>query len=160
MTDTRSVKKIFLYIVGVVLLVFGLIQLVPYRVTNPSTHREPTWDSARTCRLAVVACFDCHSNDTTTVWWEKVAPLSWWITNHVDDGRRVLELLRVHPARRRRERRRGRNRHQGFDATELLHVVRYALEREAHGPAARHTGDRPPAHLARLELWSRSRLRQ
>ena len=85
-------KRILLYIVGAALLVFGLIQLVPYRVTNPSTHREPTWDSQQTRRLAVVACFNCHSNDTTTTWWEKVAPLSWWITNHVDDGRRALNF--------------------------------------------------------------------
>ena len=44
------------------------------------------------------ACFDCHSNESKPYTWEKVAPLSWWITNHVKDGHRV-ELLRVHEGR-------------------------------------------------------------
>ncbi len=71
---------------------FALIQFVPYRVTNPSAHHEPTWDSPQTRRLAAAACFDCHSNDTATYWWEDVAPLSWWITNHVDEGRNALNF--------------------------------------------------------------------
>jgi hypothetical protein len=39
-----------------------------------------------------VACFNCHSNQTRTTWWEDVAPLSWWITNHVKDGRAALNF--------------------------------------------------------------------
>ncbi|MFI5054751.1 MAG: heme-binding domain-containing protein [Acidimicrobiia bacterium] len=76
---------------GVVVL-FGVIQLVPYRVTNPPVQQEPSWNSPRTRQLAVAACFDCHSNETITYWWEDVAPLSWWITKHVDDGRSALNF--------------------------------------------------------------------
>jgi hypothetical protein len=71
---------------------FVVMQLVPYRVTNPAVGREPAWDSPRTRRLAVAACFDCHSNETETTWWEDVAPLSWWITNHVKEGRDKLNF--------------------------------------------------------------------
>ncbi len=71
---------------------FLLIQLVPYRVTNPPVAQEPKWDSPRTRRLAVAACFDCHSNETKTAWFEDVAPLSWWITNHVKEGRDKLNF--------------------------------------------------------------------
>jgi hypothetical protein len=81
---------------GVVVL-FGLIQLVPYRVDNPPIQQEPAWDSTRTRELAVAACFDCHSNETRTYWWEDVAPLSWWITNHVQDGRRALNFSECTP---------------------------------------------------------------
>ena len=85
--------KRLLFYAGIGLVaVFGLIQLVPYRVDNPSIHHEPTWDSPQTRRLAAAACFDCHSNDTATYWWEDVAPLSWWITNHVKDGRQALNF--------------------------------------------------------------------
>ena len=73
-------------------VVFGAIQLVPIRVTNPSTRHEPAWDTPQTRRLAVAACFDCHSNQSNTLWWEDIAPLSWWITNHVDEGRRALNF--------------------------------------------------------------------
>jgi Haem-binding domain len=69
-----------------------LIQLVPYRVDNPPVRSEPAWDSPRTRELAVAACFDCHSNESHPTWWEKVAPLSWWITNHVKEGREALNF--------------------------------------------------------------------
>ena len=80
------------------------MQLIPYRVTNPATVQEPTWDSAQTRQLAEAACFDCHSNETRTYWFEKIAPLSYWITNHVKEGRGALERLRMQQdgARRRR----------------------------------------------------------
>ncbi len=75
-------------IVGLsVLAVFGLLQLVPYRVSNPAVSVEPKWDSSQTRALVVAACFDCHSNRTRTPWYGKVAPVSWWLTNHVKEGR-------------------------------------------------------------------------
>lgn len=77
---------------GVFVLLFVAIQFVPYRVTNPSVNHEPTWDSPATRTLAVAACFDCHSNETSTYWWEDIAPLSWWITNHVEEGRNALNF--------------------------------------------------------------------
>ncbi len=85
-------KRFVLYAAIGLVAVFGALQLVPYRVTNPSARNEPTWDSPRTRQLAVAACFDCHSNKTTTYWWEDIAPLSWWITNHVDEGRAALNF--------------------------------------------------------------------
>jgi hypothetical protein len=78
-------------VVGIVVL-FGLVQLVPYRVDNPPVRQEPTWDSPSTRALAVAACFDCHSNETHTYWWEDIAPVSWWITNHVKEGRQALNF--------------------------------------------------------------------
>ena len=60
-------------------------------------------------QLAVAACFDCHSNQTHTTWWEDVAPLSWWITNHVKEGREKLNFSEW-------DRRRG----EGDDAAETV----------------------------------------
>ena len=36
------------------------------------------------------ACYDCHSNATRWPWYSAVAPLSWWIVHHVNEGRRRL----------------------------------------------------------------------
>lgn len=72
--------------------VFLLMQLVPYRVDNPSARNEPNWDSAQTRELAVRACYDCHSNETKVLWFEHVAPVSWYITNHVKEGRAALNF--------------------------------------------------------------------
>lgn len=79
-------------------LLFGLLQLVPYRVTNPSARREPKWDSPRTLALARAACFDCHSNQTRSYWYEKIAPVSWWINHHVHEGRAKLNFDEWNPA--------------------------------------------------------------
>ena len=85
-------RRTLLIVIGLVVVVFGLIQLVPYRYDNPAAAQEPTWDSARTRQLAVTACYNCHSNQTETYWWEDIAPVSWWITNHVDEGRSALNF--------------------------------------------------------------------
>jgi hypothetical protein len=98
-SSKRHLRHVILFsLIGGAVL-FGLIQLVPYRVDNPAVGHEPTWDSAGTRRLAVAACFDCHSNETHTYWWEDVAPLSWWITNHVKEGRHALNFSECVPGR-------------------------------------------------------------
>lgn len=71
-----------------------LVQLVPYgrAHTNPPVAAEPRWDSPATRALAQRACFDCHSNETSWPWYSHVAPASWLVQNHVDEGRRVLNF--------------------------------------------------------------------
>jgi hypothetical protein len=65
------------------------IQLVPYgrSHSNPPTTREPAWNSPVTRTLAMRACGDCHSNQTTWPWYSNIAPMSWLVQNHVDGGR-------------------------------------------------------------------------
>ena len=78
---------------ALVLLVL-LAQAVPYgrAHTNPPVRAEPAWSGAQTRALADRACFDCHSNDTRWPWYSHVAPLSWTIQRHVDDGRAELNF--------------------------------------------------------------------
>lgn len=38
------------------------------------------------------ACYDCHSNKTEWPWYSKVAPMSWFVISHVNDGRRHLNF--------------------------------------------------------------------
>jgi hypothetical protein len=38
------------------------------------------------------ACGDCHSNQTNWPWYSHIAPLSWWIHNHVRQGQRELNF--------------------------------------------------------------------
>src|SRR4051812_15041496 len=77
---------------GVVVVLFGLMQLVPGRISHPPVRAEPAWDSPQTRQLAVTACYDCHSNQTRSFWYERVAPVSWWIGNHVSEGRAALNF--------------------------------------------------------------------
>jgi mono/diheme cytochrome c family protein len=89
-TRGQWIRLIVLIVVGA----FLLIQLVPYGRdhTNPPGRQEPNWDSARTRQLAVDACFACHSNETEWPWYSNVAPISWRLQNHVDEGRSVLNF--------------------------------------------------------------------
>ena len=77
---------------GVIL--FGLIQLVPYgrQHTNPPVVQEPNWDDVQTRQLAVEACYDCHSNEVNWPWYSNVAPVSWLVQRHVNKGRRELNF--------------------------------------------------------------------
>src|ERR1051326_6724994 len=38
------------------------------------------------------SCYDCHSNRTVYPWYANVAPLSWWLASHINDGRRELNF--------------------------------------------------------------------
>ncbi len=79
------------------IVVVGLLavaQAVPYGRShdNPPVLAEPQWDSPRTRDLAVRACFDCHSNQTTWPWYSNVAPVSWLVQSDVDGGRDRLNF--------------------------------------------------------------------
>lgn len=38
------------------------------------------------------SCYDCHSNNTNYPWYAEVAPISWWISGHVDHGKEELNF--------------------------------------------------------------------
>jgi hypothetical protein len=82
------------------LVVFGLagvmvvLQLVPYGRdhTNPPVTQDAPWSNDEARRIAVAACYDCHSNETNWRWYTNVAPVSWFLQNHVDEGRSRLNF--------------------------------------------------------------------
>ncbi|HXJ16257.1 MAG TPA: heme-binding domain-containing protein, partial [Candidatus Polarisedimenticolia bacterium] len=38
------------------------------------------------------ACNDCHSNRTVWPWYSEIAPVSWFVVHHVNEGRRELNF--------------------------------------------------------------------
>ena len=38
------------------------------------------------------ACYDCHSNQPTYPWYTSIAPVSWWIKNHINEGSKHLNF--------------------------------------------------------------------
>lgn len=38
------------------------------------------------------ACLDCHSNQTTYLWYHHISPVSWLINNHITEGKSELNL--------------------------------------------------------------------
>jgi len=87
----RTIFRILaLSVVGMLVLA----QLVPYGRDhkNPPVAEEPLWDQPATRALAARACFDCHSNETRWPWYSSLAPSSWLVQNHVDEGRQTLNF--------------------------------------------------------------------
>jgi len=74
-----------------------VIQVIRPARTNPTI--DPTREI--TARLTVDpavesiferSCNDCHSNRTVWPWYSNVAPVSWFVINHVNGGRRHLNF--------------------------------------------------------------------
>ena len=79
----------------IVVVLFLGIQVVRPARTNPTVDESQTI-FARTQMTPPVAailnrsCNDCHSNKTVWPWYTNVAPISWWLSNHVNAGRHML----------------------------------------------------------------------
>jgi Haem-binding domain len=78
-------------LIALAVIVVG-IQLVPVSRINPAVVKEPTWDSPETRTLFMRACGDCHSNESKWPAYSYVAPVSWFVVRHVNDGRGELNV--------------------------------------------------------------------
>ena len=75
-------------------VLFVLAQLVPYGRThsNPPVTNEAPWTDPAVKKLAQVACYDCHSNETVWPWYANIAPMSWIMQWDVAGGREHLNF--------------------------------------------------------------------
>jgi hypothetical protein len=85
-------KRKLLFILIAVVVVFAALQLIPVNRTDPPVSREVNWDSPQTRALVKRACFDCHSNETAWPWYTGIAPSSFYVANHVAEGRQRLNF--------------------------------------------------------------------
>ena len=94
---SRSRRLVLILIA--VLAVFSAIQLVPYGHDRsaPRDGLQVAWNSPQTEELAKRACFDCHSNQTRWPWYASIAPMSWRIQSHVQEGREALNFTAFEP---------------------------------------------------------------
>ncbi|UXX78580.1 heme-binding domain-containing protein [Reichenbachiella carrageenanivorans] len=47
---------------------------------------------AEIAQIIKTSCYDCHSYETKYPWYASVAPVSWWIGDHIEDGRKHFNL--------------------------------------------------------------------
>lgn len=40
------------------------------------------------------SCFDCHSNHSQWPWYGYLAPVSWWVSDHIHEARDALNLTK------------------------------------------------------------------
>jgi hypothetical protein len=84
-------------IIVIILVAFILIQFFPIDKTNPPP--TPGMDFLKIkntpdkiARIIRTSCYDCHSNETTYPWYANISPASWWVKNHINEGRKHLNF--------------------------------------------------------------------
>ena len=73
------------------LIIFALMQLIQTEQENfPIDDAKVIKAPTEIMTMLETSCFDCHSNQTNWPWYSKIAPFSWVISSHVNDGRRAV----------------------------------------------------------------------
>ena len=83
-------------IVLIILAVFILIQFVRPEKNNSQNETNsieivmevPT----EVQQILKTSCNDCHSNNTNYPWYSEIAPVSWYLTSHVNEGKEHLNF--------------------------------------------------------------------
>ncbi len=87
--------KIFL-----IVLVIGLIvvQFFPVEKNhNPGVEAGAAFEARYNVPPSLQAtlrtsCYDCHSNNTTYLWYDNIQPVLWYIQDHVEEGKEELNF--------------------------------------------------------------------
>ncbi len=94
-TGGRSWKRILLWAIGIAVVLFIVIQFIPYgrsSHTNPEATNPFPWADPQAEAIAKQSCYDCHSNETVWWWATNIAPSSWLVQRDVDGGRASLNF--------------------------------------------------------------------
>lgn len=73
------------------LAIFLVLQFFPGKRTNPPATAEIR-APREVMNILKKSCYNCHSNLTEWPLYSKVAPFSWLIVKHVNDGRKELNF--------------------------------------------------------------------
>lgn len=81
----------------IVVLIFAVMQLfnpeVIYKEVNPETDFISMVEASDEVKIMIKStCYDCHSNQPKYPWYAKVAPVSWWINDHMEHGMEHLNF--------------------------------------------------------------------
>jgi hypothetical protein len=76
---------------------FAIAQVVRPAKTNPASEQSLALEShlqvdPRVAQILDRSCSDCHSNKTRWPWYSHVAPVSWFVIDHVNHGRSHLNF--------------------------------------------------------------------
>jgi len=84
-------------VIVVLLVAFIIIQFFPIDKTNPPP--TPGMDFLKIkktpphiAKIISTSCYDCHSNESKYPWYADIAPSSWLLKNHINEGRKHLNF--------------------------------------------------------------------
>ena len=69
------------------------IQFIPLEKTNPKVDESVTLKTdENVMKILKKSCYDCHSYETKWSIYSDIAPLSFGVVSHVEDGRKALNF--------------------------------------------------------------------
>lgn len=79
------------------LVIFVAIQFIRIDKTNPEYDEAAdfitmTQPPSEIATLIKNACYDCHSHQAKYPWYSNVAPISWMVEHHIEEGREHLNF--------------------------------------------------------------------
>jgi len=91
MTQQRSSTKKWKIVLGILFLCFLGSQLIRPRIDHPPVTADiHAPDEIK--QILRTACYDCHSNETNLLWFDKITPANWLVAGHIEEGRKVLNF--------------------------------------------------------------------
>ncbi|MEG0927663.1 MULTISPECIES: heme-binding domain-containing protein [Chryseobacterium] len=89
----KTAKKIIFW----VFVAFAIIQFVPIDTVNKAVDSKVNFVQVKktpekVSTLLKNACYDCHSNETVYPKYAFIAPISWSVKSHVNEGRQHLNF--------------------------------------------------------------------
>jgi hypothetical protein len=86
------IKKIF---IGLLIALIAIQFIKPERNLSGNTDKDistiyPMSDSVK--QIVTKACADCHSNKTEYPWYASIQPASFWLADHVKEGKREINF--------------------------------------------------------------------
>ncbi len=84
-------------IIIILLVAFVIIQFFPIDKTNPPVNEGMDFLRIKNtpkniAKIISTSCYDCHSNETEYPWYSSIAPSSWFLKKHIDEGRQHLNF--------------------------------------------------------------------
>ena len=75
------------------LITFILMQFIRVEQTNEAVEKDLEIKAPlEIMTMFKQSCYDCHSNQAKWPWYSQIAPFSWVVTSHVEDGRKSLNF--------------------------------------------------------------------
>jgi len=86
--------RIFLVLLFIILIVIQFIRPAK-NISNNLLTSDITRVYSVPQNVSVIlkkGCTDCHSNNTVYPWYAQIQPVGWWLSNHIKEGKRELNL--------------------------------------------------------------------
>ena len=89
--------KIFKIILLILLIVFVGIQFIPTKRNQSESVPDTDFMVVNNVPQNIynslqTSCYDCHSNNTSYPWDNKVQPVAWFLENHIEEGKAELNF--------------------------------------------------------------------